>query len=198
MEAKKRKDERRQGVKYMEKEKNTEDRNIEGRKAGNRQEEAGSLGPADQLAEGMSRFMILVCVGIFAVMVFSVSYGVLGRYLPFVKNPRWTQELAILCMVWLCFLGAGYAIKEGLHVRMTLINFLVPQKAASLLHGCAYVLLLATNIMWVIYGIQLLKLTKMAKMAATGWPMSVTYLSVVIGGIYGAAMSLYRLWKGGF
>ena len=52
--------------------------------------------------------------------------------------------------------------------------------------------------MWVIYGVQLLDLTKMAKMPATGWPMSITYLSVVVGGIYGAAMSVYRLLKGGF
>lgn len=152
----------------------------------------------DRLADGLSWLMLLVCVGIFAIMVFSVSYGVLGRYLPFVRNPRWTQELAILCMVWLCFLGAGYAIKEGLHVRMTLISFLVPKKVASMLHGCAYGLLLVINLMWVVYGIQLLQLTKMAKMAATGWPMSVTYLSVVAGGVYGMAMALYRLWKGGF
>jgi len=152
----------------------------------------------ERFADGISRFMIMVCVLIFGVMVFSVSYGVLGRYLPFVKNPRWTQELAILCMVWLCFLGAGYAIKEGLHVRMTIINFLVPKKIAVFLHRCAYILLLVINIMWVIYGMQLMELTKKAKMSATGWPMGITYFSVVVGGIYGAAMSLYRIWKGGF
>ena len=72
--------------------------------------ESGGRAIPDRLADGLSWFMILVCVGIFGIMVFSVSYGVLGRYLPFVKNPRWTQELAILCMVWLCFLGAGYAV----------------------------------------------------------------------------------------
>ncbi len=151
-----------------------------------------------RLADGLSWFMIMICVLIFGIMVFSVSYGVLGRYLPFVKNPRWTQELAILCMVWLCFLGAGYAIKEGLHVRMTVIEFLVPKRAAAVLHRCAYILLLVINVMWVVYGIQLLELTKKAKMSATGWPMGITYFSVVAGGIYGAAMSLYRIWKGGF
>ena len=156
------------------------------------------MGMLDKIAEGVSAVMIIMCVLIFAVMVFAVSYGVIGRYLPFVKNPRWTQELAILCMVWLCFMAAGFAIKEGLHVRMTLISFLVPKKAASFLHMMAYVLLLAVNIMWVVYGVQILALTQRAKMSATGWPMSTIYLSVVIGGAYGAAMSLYRILKGGF
>ncbi len=152
----------------------------------------------DKIAAGISNGMLILCVVVFAVMVFSVSYGVVGRYLPFVRNPRWTQELGILCMVWLCFLSSGYAIKEGLHVRMSIINYLVPKKLASVLHRGAYVLLLAINIIWVVYGIQLMQLTKMAKMSATRWPMSIIYLSVVIGGIYGAAMSVYRILKGGF
>ena len=75
----------------------------------------------DKLADGLSGIMIIICVIIFAVMVFAVSYGVIGRYIPFIKNPRWTQELAILCMVWLCFLGSGYGIKEGLHVRSNIL-----------------------------------------------------------------------------
>lgn len=152
----------------------------------------------DKIAEGISAGMMILCVTIFAVMVFAVSYGVAGRYLPFVRNPRWTQELGILCMVWLCFLSTGFAIKEGLHVRMSIIRFLVPKKLSSFFHRCAYVLLLVINVAWVVYGIQLIQVTKMARMSATKWPMSVIYLSVVIGGIYGAAMSIYRLVKGGF
>lgn len=152
----------------------------------------------DKIADGISTGMLLLCVVVFAVMVFAVSYGVAGRYLPFMRNPRWTQELGILCMVWLCFLSSGYAIKEGLHVRMSIINYLVPKKLAAFFHRGAYVLLLVINVIWVVYGIQLMQLTKMAKMSATRWPMSIIYLSVVIGGIYGAAMSVYRILKGGF
>ena len=42
----------------------------------------------DKLADGLSGIMIIICVIIFAVMVFAVSYGVIGRYIPFIKNPR--------------------------------------------------------------------------------------------------------------
>lgn len=152
----------------------------------------------DRAVDLISNVMIGICVLIFALMVFSVFYGVLGRYLPFVRNPRWTQELAILCMVWLCFIGSGYAIKEGLHVRMTIISFVVPKKAAAWLHCGAYVLLLAVNVFWVVYGAQIVQMTQKARMPATGWPLSITYVSVVVGGLYGAAMSLYRILKGGF
>lgn len=159
------------------------------------QSPAGGL---DRAVDLISNIMIGICVLIFALMVFSVFYGVLGRYLPFVKNPRWTQELAILCMVWLCFIGSGYAIKEGLHVRMTIIEFVVPGPVAAWLHRGAYILLLAVNVFWVVYGAQIVQMTQKARMPATGWPLSITYVSVAVGGIYGAAMSLYRILKGGF
>ena len=152
----------------------------------------------ERAADLISKGMMLLCMAVFTVMVFSVSYGVVGRYVSFIRNPRWTQELAILCMVWLCFLGAGYAIKEGLHVRMTIINFVVPKKVGQVLHMLAYVLLLIVNLFWIVYGIQLVAMTGTARMAATGWPLSLNYLSVVIGGFYGACMSLYRILKGGW
>lgn len=157
-----------------------------------------SVTALDRAADVLSKIMMGLCVAIFGVMVFSVSYGVIGRYIPFIRNPRWTQELAILCMVWLCFVAAGYAIKEGLHVRMALLEYVIPKKAASFLHRMAYVLLLAVNLFWVVYGAQLVALTGKARMPATGWPLSLTYLSVAVGGVYGAAMSLYRIVKGGW
>ena len=151
----------------------------------------------DRVIDWVSRFMILICVLLFSVMVFSVSYGVIGRYIPFIRNPRWTQELAILCMVWLCFVSAGYAIKNGLHVRMTILTGLLPKKAQAVITRCMYLLLLAVNVFFVVYGLQLMHLTRRARMSATGWPMKITYLSVVVGGVYGACMALYRVIKGG-
>ncbi len=150
----------------------------------------------DLFADWFSFVMVKLCVCIFAVMVFSVSYGVIGRYLPFVKAPRWTQELAILCMVWLCFVGAGAAVKDGRHVRMTIIESIVPQSWVHGLRLFAYAMLLIVNIFWIIYGIQTTALSQVSKMSATGWPLSITYLSVVLGGIYGAAMAVYRIFKG--
>ena len=151
----------------------------------------------DRAADLISGIMIFVCIAFFTVMVFSVAYGVIVRYVPFIRNPRWTQELAILCMVWLCFVSSGYAIKNGLHVRMTILVNLFPAKVRAVITRLTYVLLLAVNVFFVVYGRQLMYLTRRARMSATGWPMKIIYLSVVVGGVYGACMSLYRIIRGG-
>lgn len=145
----------------------------------------------------VSEIMITLCVAIFLLMVFAVSYGVLGRYLPFVKSPRWTQELAVLCLIWLCFVSAGYAIQKDKHVRMTILVNAFPKKVQKgFLYG-AYAILLAISLFWIIYGFKLALLTGKARMAATGWPMSLNYYSLVVGGIYGVIVSLGRIIKGG-
>lgn len=151
----------------------------------------------DKAANILSAIMLGVCIAIFCVMVFSVSYGVIGRYIPFIRNPRWTQELAILCMVWICFVSSGYAIKNGWHVRMTVIERLLPENLQRIMQIFAYVLLFVVNIFFIVYGKQLVVMTSRARMSATGWPLSITYLSVIVGGVYGAAMALYRILKGG-
>lgn len=150
----------------------------------------------DRFADWFTNVMVGMCVCIFAVMVFSVTYGVLGRYLTFVKAPRWTQELAILCMTWLCFVGAGAAIKDDRHVRMTVIERIVSPKTAYRLKVFAYVVLAVVNVFWIIYGMQTALLSSTAKMAATGWPLSITYYSFVVGGVYGFCMAVYRIIKG--
>lgn len=158
---------------------------------------AGPKSRIDRIADLVSSVMLGLCIVIFCVMVFSVSYGVIGCYIPFIRNPRWTQELAILCMVWICFVSSGYAIKNGWHVRITLIERLLPVRIQRVMQVLAYALLLAINVFFVVYGRQIVAMTSRARMSATGWPMSITYLSVIVGGIYGALMSLYRILKGG-
>lgn len=149
-----------------------------------------------KFASVFSEIMLWFSVAIFAVMLFSVSYGVLGRYLPFVKNPRWTMELSTLCLVWLCFITAGYAIGTGAHVRMTVLNKVFGEKLASYLHYFAHVVLVLVNIFFIIYGINLCIMMGTAVMPATGWPVWLTYSALAAGGVYGLIMSLARIIKG--
>ena len=149
-----------------------------------------------RFATGVSHVMMWIAIAIFIVMIFSVTYGVIGRYISFVRAPRWTQELATLCMVWLCFISAGYAIGVGAHVRMTLLNKVFGEKVSSILHYLAHVLLFGVNVFFIVYGIKLSIMMSTSKMSATGWPIWLNYLALVVGGIYGAVMALAKIAKG--
>ena len=152
----------------------------------------------DRFASLFTKIMVGFCALVFGVMIFAVTYGVIGRVAHFVRQPRWTQELAILCLVWLCFASAGYGIYDNKHANMTIFVNMFPQGVRKVIVILTYVLLLFVNIYWIYYGISLSSLSSMARMSATGWPQSLNYISIVVGGIYGLFMTIGRFIKGGF
>jgi len=52
-----------------------------------------------------------------AFMVVIVFYQVIARYF-FNKPPKWTEEIALVTMIWIAMLGAGIGLKNDIHVRV--------------------------------------------------------------------------------
>lgn len=132
---------------------------------------------------------------IFLVMVSSISTAVFGRFI-LKKTPKWSEEVGILCLVWLCFLTAQLAIRDGNHIRMTIIEYMIPKRAAKILHMSAYAIILIINVLWVIYGAQVVALTLNTSMASTGLPMAFIYASTVVSGAVGIFMVIGRMIRG--
>jgi len=139
----------------------------------------------------------LLCKAIFVIMVFAIASEVFGRFVIH-KTPKWSEEIGIMCMVWLCFMTAQLAIFKGTHVRMTIINFAISKKAAEILHIGAYVLLLVINIVLFVCGIQVVAQTINNKLPSTQLSMSLMYLPIAIGGFIGIFMVIGRMLKGGW
>ena len=138
-----------------------------------------------------------LCKIICAVMVLSVFYAVLGRFiLP--TTPRWCEEVGILCMVWICFLASTLAIRDGIHVRMDILNYVLPKAVSKALHALSYVALLVLCLVWIFAGWEVIDMTLIPKMPSTQLPQAILYGSVFASGILGAIMSLSRLLRGGW
>ncbi len=131
------------------------------------------------------------------VMVISVSYAVVGRFI-LRSTPRWCEEVGILCMVWLCFLTATMSIRDGIHIRMNILEYIVPASVTKFLHFLSYVVLLVLSAVWIVAGWEVVELTLIPKMPSTQFPMAVLYSSVFVSGILGVIMSLSRLLRGGW
>lgn len=143
------------------------------------------------------KIILIACKVLFIGMVFSVTYAVVGRFI-LRSTPKWCEETGILCMVWICFLSATMAIRDGAHIRMTILEYVFPKKVSQYLHFQSYVVLLILSVIWTIYGKQVIELTLVPKMPSTQLPMAVLFGSVFVSGVLGIIMSLSRLLKGGW
>lgn len=67
-----------------------------------------------------------------------VSYQVFSRYADFVPRYLWTEELSRFCFIWVVFLGAAIAVKEGTHFTIDIL----PEGMPSWLRWAVAVLVL--------------------------------------------------------
>ncbi|SDD30252.1 TRAP-type C4-dicarboxylate transport system, small permease component [Paracoccus isoporae] len=80
-------------------------------------------------------------VALLAVMCVVVGWNVGLRYLTG-TSLSWADEVARYTMIWMCFVGAGLALREGAHVALTNFQTALPLPAARALRGVVLVLLM--------------------------------------------------------
>lgn len=80
------------------------------------------------------------------------SYAVLGRYIPFIAAPSWSEEAVLTLMSYMAVLSAALAIRRGSHIRMTAFDAYLPKGLVKFLDILADVAVLALGIIMLVYG----------------------------------------------
>lgn len=115
----------------------------------------GSIG---KIFDKLYDFVMVLCKLLLIADILITSYAVLGRYVgkyvPFLDDPAWSEEIVLTCMIYMAFLSAALAIRKGTHIRMTSLDIYLPKKVIIILDLAAYVLVLLFSIMLVWEGFQ--------------------------------------------
>ncbi len=77
-----------------------------------------ALRKANQLTYTLSKSF---AIGFLGIVIISVSYQVLSRYVGGIPRLLWTEELTRAGLVWLVFLGAAFAFYEREHFFIDLL-----------------------------------------------------------------------------
>ena len=65
------------------------------------------------------KVMLLICKLLLVADILITSMSVLGRYVSFVPDPAWSEEIVLTLMSYMAVLSAALAIRRGAHIRMT-------------------------------------------------------------------------------
>ena len=80
------------------------------------------------------------------------SYAVLGRYIPFIADPSWSEEVVLTLMSYMAVLSAALAIRRGAHIRMTAFDNYLPKGVIKFLDILADVAVLALGVIMLVWG----------------------------------------------
>ncbi|MDA3949042.1 MAG: TRAP transporter small permease [Spirochaeta sp.] len=151
----------------------------------------------DRFFDGTYLLIEIACKLLLLTMVLVISYTVFGRFV-LNRTPTWGESLSIFCMVWLAILGSSLAVRDGRHIRMTIIDFVVPPRVAIVLHKLAYVIVFAVGVACILGGIALFELFSGSIIGALGISSKWLALALPVGGVVHVLMFVARLRRGGW
>jgi TRAP-type C4-dicarboxylate transport system permease small subunit len=92
----------------------------------------------------------LLLIGDIAITAMAVT----GRYVSFVPDPAWSEQIVLTLMVYMAVLSATLAIRKRAHIRMTAFDPYMSPKMVQFLDLVSDLAVLALGIVMLVYGIK--------------------------------------------
>ena len=83
------------------------------------------------------------------------AWAVAGRYIPFISDPHWSEEMVLTLMVYMAVLSATLAIRKRTHIRMTAFDQYLPPLALKVSDLLADLVVFGLGLLLLVYGISL-------------------------------------------
>ena len=100
------------------------------------------------------KILMFICKLLLIGDIVITAWAVAGRYIPFITDPHWSEEIVLTLMVYMAVLSATLAIRKGAHIRMTAFDTYLPRKVLMASDGLADLAVLILGIVLVYYGIK--------------------------------------------
>ena len=80
------------------------------------------------------------------------TISVIGRYIPFIPDPAWSEEVVLTCMSYMAVLAAALCDTPGAHIRMTAFDRYLPKGLLLVLDILADLCVLGLSIVMIVVG----------------------------------------------
>ncbi|MBR1477451.1 MAG: TRAP transporter small permease [Lachnospiraceae bacterium] len=120
--------------------------------------------------------VLVICKLLLVGDILITSFSVLGRYVPFIPDPAWTEEIVLTFMSYMAVLSAALAIRKKAHIRMTALDVYLPDMVVKGLDILSDICVLILAVI----------------MISVGWKYAAT---IGAKGFYVSIPALSRFWK---
>ena len=98
------------------------------------------------------RVVLFLCKLLLVVDILITTMAVAGRYISFIPDPAWSEEVVLTCMSYMAVLSAALAIRRCAHIRMTAFDRYLPAKVVKSLDIIADLAVLALAVIMITVG----------------------------------------------
>ena len=132
-------------------------------------------------------------MGMLLAMVVIICYQVVMRFV-FNDSPSWTEEVAILLMIWFGILSIPIGVKLHLHIGIEYLYNKFPPMGQYVISRLIYLLIAGFGLVMIVYGLELVDFMTMSTLPATKLPSAVEYAVIPASGVLLTFNALELLW----
>ncbi len=96
--------------------------------------------------------VLLICKLLLITDILITTMAVAGRYVSFIPDPAWSEEVVLSAMSYMAVLSAALAIRRNSHIRMTAFDKYLPEKAIIILDIIADLAVFALAVVMLVVG----------------------------------------------
>lgn len=100
------------------------------------------------------KVVLFLCKILLIIDILITSMAVAGRYISFIPDPAWSEEIVLTCMAYMAVLSAALAIRRGAHIRMTAFDTYLPKTLLKVLDIIADIAVFILALVMLIVGWQ--------------------------------------------
>ncbi|MEO8410743.1 MAG: TRAP transporter small permease [Propionivibrio sp.] len=142
--------------------------------------------------DGINRLAAFACHLLLTIITVVTVLQVFLRY--FLNRPTsWSEEIALLCLIWFGLLAVAVGIRRHEHVAITFLRDLCPAPIASALDYGAQIAIAAFMFVVMFYADDLIAITGVQVLPASSLPKWLLYLPAIIGGALGTFNALANI-----
>jgi TRAP-type C4-dicarboxylate transport system permease small subunit len=104
--------------------------------------------------DAVHKVVMFFCKLLLVADIAITSMAVSGRYVSFIPDPAWSEEIVLTCMVYMAVVSASMALRRNAHIRMTALDPYLPARAVQALDVLADLAVIAFSVMMTAMGWQ--------------------------------------------
>ncbi len=100
------------------------------------------------------KVVLFICKLLLILDIGITSMSVAGRYISFIPDPAWSEEVVLTLMSYMAVLSAALAIRRCAHIRITFLDTYLPKTLVKWLDILSDIAVLALGIIMLVVGWQ--------------------------------------------
>ncbi len=98
------------------------------------------------------KVILVICKLFLIADILITTMSVMGRYIKFIPDPSWSEEVVLTLMSYMAVLSAALAIRRGAHIRMTAFDRYLPTNVLKVLDIISDIVVISFAVVMLVVG----------------------------------------------